>query len=463
MSRVRYALVEFFFLRGKPMRGVVLFVAGAGLLISGSRTLAVDAVRLAKEVAAEAADVSYQISIQGTILTPSPEGALKFPLKSRGEFHFVSQTHPFPDGSVTGLAGLRASRRFSTAETVTTVGEDLTTSVSLSPVFRTIHVVGGETALLQWSPRAPLSRKQLDLLQMPFDPLAVAALLPDSPVMPGEKWNTEPWLAPLLTGIDTAVKQECTCELVSVMDNVAVVSIIGSLEGAVQGSASEVSFEGTLRINRETHLIGSLQMTQKEKRSAGPVTPGLEITAEIQWQQTPADSSAAAGTQQPPDVPGPDQLALTTITPARVELQHGREWHLFHETATVLMMRQLRSGKVISQCNVSQAVTVPPGQHTLDAEFLQDVTKAVAEQKGRVVSEATIREDRDWRIRHVRAVGGEGKSEIFWDYYLCTAATGEQASILFSHAAADNVAFGDEAVRILKSLRLVRGRTTLPF
>ena len=126
------------------------------------------------------------------------------------------------------------------------------------------------------------------------------------------------------------------------------------------------------------------------------------------------------------------------------------------------MLRQLRNGNLISQCNISSAVTVPPGQHTPDKEFAADVRSAVAERKGDVVSEDTVRDDEQWRVRHVQAAGDADGTSITWNYYLCSASTGEQFSLVFSHSEKDKDAFGDEASRILSTLQVARRRPALP-
>ena len=162
-------------------------------------------------------------------------------------------------------------------------------------------------------------------------------------------------------------------------------------------------------------------------------------------------------------IPDEQKLTLVLQTPLKLQLKHSREWHMFHETPTVLMMRQLRDGHLVAQCNLSTAVSVPPNDHTPDREFLSDVTTTVMDRKGKVLSEDTIRDDEKWRIRQVRAIGDAAGDVIRWDYYLCTAKSGEQFSFVFSYSQADEKLFGDEAMRILNSLQVARPRTAFPF
>ncbi|MEZ6132613.1 MAG: hypothetical protein R3C59_28435 [Planctomycetaceae bacterium] len=410
-------------------------------------------------------NVEYSLTITGEIATPSDVGPQRFPLKSRGEFRF--QNDSTAAAVSRDATALRAVRKFKSAATQTTVGTDHTTQVELSAAYRTIFVVGSDKGLVQWSPGYALSRQQLDLLQMPFDVLTTASLLPTTPLAVGEKWNADAWLIAALTGIEVAVEQSATCELISATSDKAIVALAGTIKGGVQGSTSDVSFDGRMIVDRATGVIESFTGTQKEKRSPGPVSPGLDVTAVIQWRQTEAkdqDQDAGQPVEKLPDgQPAAAQLQLVLQTPLKLQLRHSREWYLFHETSAVLMLRQLRDGSMISQCNLSAAVTVPPGQFTPDREFLSDVTDALRDRHARVVREQTVREDGQWRIRHVQAEGVAADKRIVWDYYLCAAATGEQFSIVFSHAKDDADQFKDEASRVLATLQIVRRRPALPF
>jgi hypothetical protein len=404
--------------------------------------------------------VDYRLKISGEIVTPSESGPQRFPLKSSGEFQFQNSTFPSKEG---GPFALRAVRRFQAAATSTTVANDHNTDVALSPAYRTVTVSGSEKGLIVWSPNFALPRKQLDLLQMPFDVLAVRSLLPTNAVKVGDRWNTDAWLVPMLTGIEAVIEQSATCELISLDDDFAVVSLSGKISGAVQGSTSEVSFSGQVKINRAEAIVESLTATQKEKRSPGPVSPGLDVTVSIHWQQRLDKQSPLAGLAAPDELPSEQQQHLYLQTPLKLQLRHSREWYLFHETSSVLMLRQLRDGNLVSQCNISSTVIVPPGQHTPDSEFLADVRTSVLERKGAVQDGETVRDDGSWRIRHIRARGDATGKVIIWDYYLCTAATGEQFSIVFSHAQEDEKAFGEEAVKLLSTLQIARNRPALPF
>ena len=434
---------------------LLLFVFFVGL--TGPAVIADEVVLAASIDSSRTTVTDYQIRLTGEVIVPGPDGSQKFPLTSNGRFQFLQRQLP---SEPVGPASLRAIRQYSSAETTTKVGDHVT-EVGLPAAYRRIHVMGSSEGLVLYSPGFAIPRKQLELLQMPFDSLATGSVLPPGRVEPGAKWNSDAWLMPVLTGIEAVVEQSATCTLKSLTDQVAIVAFTGKISGAVQGSASNVSFSGEMTLDRQRRLVTSFVGQQKEKRIPGPVSPGLNVTANIRWTQSVTDDSSLQTAVETPS-PSEESLQLLLQTQLKLQLHHSREWYLFHETPSVLMMRQLRDGHLISQCNISSAVTVPPKQHTLNKEFLADVTASVQERKGTVVGEDTVRDDARWRMRRIRAVGDASGEVILWDYYLCSATTGEQYSLVFSYSKADSELFGEEAGRILSTLQIAGASPALP-
>lgn len=435
------------------MKSVSAFYLAMIAMAPVSLLAAEDSVRLAASLNSSATtEVEYQIDISGQIITPSPEGPNSFPLTSNGEFRFLQSLAAMTQRGPTAIAGIRL---FESASTETTVSKEHVTEVALPNAYKSIQVRGSGNRLTAYNSNYLLTRQHLDLIQMPFDPMAVNAILPGGSIEVGDKWNTEAWLMPMLTGLETAIDQSATCSLKSVESNVAVIYFTGKISGAVHGSASNVGYSGELTLDLKRGIITSFKGQQKEKRTPGPVSPGLNITANIRWEQSETKQSIpkpSIKTEYPPA----EKLQLVFQTPLRLQLKHSREWHIFHETPAVTMLRQIRNGSLVSQCNISAAITVPPKQHTPDKEFRNDVQNSVSERKGKIVAEDTVIDDSDWRVRHIEAIGDASGSVIKWDYYLCSATTGEQFSIVFSHSESDDSEFGNEAMTILKTLKLVQ-------
>jgi hypothetical protein len=177
---------------------------------------------------------------------------------------------------------------------------------------------------------------------------------------------------------------------------------------------------------------------------------------------------------------------MTLVTPWQLLLLHDRDWHVFQQTAELMVLRRVSNGALIAQCNLSRGPQQPPGQYSSQEEFLADVERRISERGGQIENSIVHADINGWRIHHVRAMGkvpvdepqGEKSRElpqgavpkgakdrkVLWDYYLCSAQTGEQYSLVFSHLEEDSASFGDVADQMLRTLtlRAPRPRVALP-
>jgi hypothetical protein len=255
-----------------------------------------------------------------------------------------------------------------------------------------------------------------------------------------------------------------------------------------------VKCSGTLLLDRRSGLPRSLVAVLEEKRSPGPISPGLDVKGDVKWTQEVLAVEAESAAGLPQDLPesGPDSrlMLLTLSTPWRLLLIHDRDWHVFQQTPELMLLRRITNGALIAQCNLSRGPQQEPGQHASQEEFLADVELRVRERSGEIRSSQVRANVNGWRIHHVRAVGRVASAEsagatavesagaaaaggtpakqatprtVFWDYYLCSAQAGDQYSLVFSHLEEDAGAFGDAAERMLSTLTLRTARPRVPL
>jgi hypothetical protein len=405
--------------------------------------------------------VKYSLQLKGTLSTPSASGNTDWDLNSSAIFEFDQRR--FPSENVGPLA-IRATRNFQEARTSSVVGKDHKNSAILPVQSRLIHVYGGEMQLVQLSPDVRLTRPQLDLLQFPCDPLAVTGLLPGRSLnSKTEKWNADGWVVPLLAGIDAAVTQSATCEIKSLTEREAVILFQCNGTGAITGSPTEVSLRGEMIVDRKAAFITQLKATMTEKRGPGTVSPGLNVTADIHWTQLISGEQTSLPETMPETRPEARQLLLTLVTPWRILLLHDRNWHIFHETSELVMLRMLHNGALLAQCNIASAPLVAAGKFTSESDYLADVDKALRNRAGKITASNVLPDQNGWRIHHVSAAGEANKKKLVWDYFLCTTSSGEQISLVFSHADEDSAVFGDGALQMVRSLTIRSSRPRIPL
>ncbi|MEZ6043481.1 MAG: hypothetical protein R3C20_23530 [Planctomycetaceae bacterium] len=407
--------------------------------------------------------VDYRVAIRGKMITPANGGQTKLELKSDAHFDFRQrQFQPV----VAGPFGVRAVRLFSDATSNTLVGDDYKTDINLPPSHRLLQVYGTESGLNHVSPDVRLTRQHVDLLQMPMDPLFANGLLPGRDLSSNdEKWNTDAWVVPSLCGMEAAISQSATCRIRTLTEAAATVEFELTADGAVHGSGSKVVVKGTLTFDRGSQLITALKAEFKELRSPGAVSPGLDVVANIEWNQSLAENKADLPMEISESEPDANRLLLTLATPWKLALLHNRNWHLFHETADMVMLRLLDNGNLMGQCNISPSILMPQGQFTSEKQFGDEVAGAVAPREGRVVSSVVRNSVGEWRIHSIRAESKAAEKTIQWDYHLCSHTSGQQFLVVFSHTSDVDAIFNEQAETLLKSLtlRITGNRSRIPL
>ncbi len=447
-----------------------------------ARSAAFEELLLQPGIDQKATRIRYSLKVDGLLTVASPSGTKDFSLKSQATFDF--RQRQFASDS-SGPFALRAVREFLTAQSETTVGGEKSTPVVLPQQSKIVQIFGQDTVLVQLSPDVRMTRQQVDLLEFPCDPLAIQGLLPTRVLQSSsEKWNSDTWVVPMVIGIDATASQSTTCSLKSVTDAVAVIQFECQATGADTGAATETTLSGEMAFDRKAGRVTKLSAVMKEKRTNGPVSRGINVTAHIEWTQEADEQDVSLPQTMPQEFPSDRQLLLTLTTPWRLLMSHDRYWHVVDQTTDGMMMRKVVNGSLVGQCNLRTAPQMAAGSFTSEDAFLSEIEPAVIQRSGIIRLSKVTKAESGWRQHHIQATGkvkssipsasasqaagaspAASKEEtIIWDYYLCTATTGEQFSLVFSHAESDSTLFDDSAVQMLSSMtiRSARPKVALP-
>ena len=380
-------------------------------------------------------EVTASLEVRGRVLAAvGVDRVVPLPLRATARLSWQTRRLK-PVGEFHG--SLRAVRRF--VEAVSSVRVDRrTTESSLGPARRTIVAEGTPSGLRHYSLDGPLSGDEIELLGLPADPLALIGTLPLGRVPHDHSWTPGRWTLPLITGLDAITRGTLKGRLVKVTASTAEVVLEGTAEGAAGGARSRVSFSGTLLFDHRLGFLRQARITIEEHRQAGPVSPGLELVAEVRIERKPVTGTV----RLPPGIvgrcprqPTATRLQLSLETPGRGRLLHDRNWHIFHQTPRVAILRRLENGQLVAQCNLSKAPDVAAGKMTGRDEFLRDVKTALGPRLRELVSVEPLRlrsagpGQRGWRIT---ASGIDHGLPMHWFYYLCTHPSGRQLSIVFA-------------------------------
>ncbi len=365
---------------------------------------------------------------------------------------------------------LRALREIELATLVTRVaGHE--TRVELPAHLRLLVVRGEREGCQTFCPESPMTRESIDLLELPGDPLALAALLPRNPVEPGGEWKPAEWAPQMLATIEAVDQLDMTCRLASAEAVSARVEFTGRVTGQRQGANTEVDITGHLIFDRLQKLIVSAAAKYTIKTSIGATTPGIDATVDVTVDRSlspgPGRLTDRLAELVPLEPPPPMQDLVFEAAPWGVQLTHDRNWHVFQSllegSLRVVILRLMDRGNLICQCNISPVAAVSPGQATPPEQFEADVRQALGKRLRQVESREQIPADGATIVRVVTSGeielsgdNGSVKLPMNWIYYLCTDATGNQVSFVFSIEPAYLEALAGRDLAMVKSLRFVK-------
>jgi hypothetical protein len=325
-----------------------------------------------------------------------------------------------------------AVRYYDVAEAVIKVG-DTGRSPRLPDDKRLIVLELGKQRPLTFCPVGPLSRKQIDLIDVVGDSYAINRLLPKQPVAEGESWaNDASVMGPLLT-FDTVA----ACEVKSVLDEFnakyAKVRLAGDVQGTADGAAMEQQVRGVFLFDREHHRITRLNLAVREKRSIGGATPGVDAVAKLQIKIDPIDTSTHLS----------DELISKATTAVRtplhdvlfesptlgVRIRHDRQWYETAERREAVTFRRVDGSDLIAQCTLTVLPPKSAGRQTSLDQFQKDIVFALGKSFGELVSSRQWQNAAGLYCYEVVARGIVEQVPVEWHYYLAAPESGNRVSL----------------------------------
>ena len=376
--------------------------------------------------------VKCQLKVEGTVQTAAPEGkSVTLKTSVNGKLTFLERR--LPAGGRDAEA-LRSIRYYEVADADISVGERQTVH-QLNNSLRQVVAECRRDGVRVYSTTTPMTYDAVELLRTPGDSLPLAGLLPVQAVEKGDTWKPGSWVLPALTGVEAVSEVDLTCTLESLDNQYAVIAFEGRVAGAVLGAATKVEAKGKVAYDLQKKHIRQAVLTQKEDRAVGAVSPGVHVTATMQIDKSPSAVSGPLtdkALSAVPIVPEAQQLALWFDTGWGPRFAYERNWHVFHQDGTVVVLRLVENGSLIAQCNVSKMPTLSPGQATPIDQFQSDIrTSLGAGLKAIVTAEQT--KNADGVVLYRVIVTGESRQvPMHWLYYLSIAPDGRQTAFVFA-------------------------------
>ena len=132
--------------------------------------------------------------------------------------------------------------------------------------------------------REPMSRDELEVIDILGNSLLLDNLLPEQAVAVGDTWKPAGKVMAAFLGLDSATKCDVECTLREVTATVARFELSGNIEGPVGDTRSSIEVKGRYRFDRRTNRIDWFAMLTHENRGMSQAADGFDIN--VRYQMT---------------------------------------------------------------------------------------------------------------------------------------------------------------------------------
>lgn len=371
----------------------------------------------------------------------------------------VTEFAPSKNASKENFSGANVSvRQYNLAKAKMKVGEVLKTP-ELDPQRRTIIARCDGDQITLFSPDGALKGEQFLLIEdQPGCTLVLDRLLPARRVRVGESWEITSNVLQAFLAIDAVTESNVSATLTAVADDLAMIELVGEVEGICLGAATEMSLKAKLQFDLETQRINWVGMVINENRSLSYVGPGMEIAARLQIKISP---------EIEPQSLVPERLEEISLTPNESLLQlaysdgegawhfqYGRGWYLFQDNAQGTILRLLARGELVAQCSLADMGQVDPKRIVSLDKFSGDLAAGLSTSSAQIRAADAYDSEAGYKEYRVILDGQVEDLSLRWIYYLLTDRVGNQMVVVFVVEAGMLDTFGHADADFLETVRL---------
>ena len=317
---------------------------------------------------------------------------------------------------------------------------DGTHATSLAETRHLIGVAADPPAVTLFGVREPLSRDELEVIDILGNSLLLDRLLPERPVAIGDAWKPAGNVVAAMLGLDGVTDCDVQCTLKQADQDVARVEFSGSIQGPVNDTATRIKLKGKYRFDRRSGRIDWFALVTREDRDISQVAAGFDVT--VRFQTTIAPEEA------PPQLAA-DKIARLNLESAaeasqlryesprdRWNVTYDRRWYLNSNDRRKAVLKLIRDGKMTGQCNIASLPERDRTQLISLEDYQNDIRKVLGKNFGEFVSAKEWGNAAGYRVLRVEATGAvtdkSNEVPICWIYYHVADEHGRQVTLTFT-------------------------------
>lgn len=402
--------------------------------------------------------VELLLEVAGDLKVVHEEKVKPVPMKVVGSANYRELLLEVPTAAAGNASSARRYEKLLAQIKIDTQRQD----GELRPAHATVGVEFANQEMLYWHPGGPLSREELDLLDVQGSSLLIDGLLPEIPVSVDSTWQHEDPLIAALLGLDAVSSNDLTSLLKEVTPEAAKMELAGTVHGAIGGVSTEIEVKAKYKYDRASKRITWLAMLIKEVRSIGHVGPGIDTVARLQMKVIPeaeADADLLAAAEQVRSGTSGDARTLGyRSTNGRFQFLYDRQWHVVNDEPELVVLRRVDRGELVAQGNLTPLPAATAGQEVTLAKFQEDIQKALKDNF-RQFAKASEQSLAGRKIFRVVALGEAAELPVEWHYYLVVDEQGRQLSLVFTLEQSLAERLGDEDEKLAATIEFLEPTT----
>lgn len=317
------------------------------------------------------------------------------------------------------------------------INESAKQSRKLRDTRQLMHLSSGSTAAERiTSPYGPLTRDEIELVDVATNAFPPDQLLPNRSVEIDETWSHKNDVIAGLLRIEKVTSGSLKSTVKEIGKDKVTISLSGDVEGSIEGVDSEIEVKGNYQFDRKQKMVTWIALAIREQRDVGLAAPGFHVVSRIRTARQPIEES---------EMLTPEVVARTSLQRSEgdylldfvskgqnFQMATDRSWHLLSQRRFSSQLRMVEDGDLLATCRIDYLTKGVPGtQITLDG-FREDVQRALAKNCKEIVSASQSVNSENVRVLRVEASGEVAQTPITWIYCHLSDDEGHRLSFVYT-------------------------------